>query len=236
MDQPRSLAADALGLIRGPVATQALVRALRDSTTRRLDPVLEQAEYVVANRIAENLDHSSDADAVDALLDALRTYPYPGCVKALSRTRERRAIPLLAERLGDDVTRDAAVEGLRRFDPELTQRVLVQTVADRRLDNGVERSDRVWGRAAAVLLLGELGVADVELARALDDPQAEVREAAARALSVRGAVDTRAIDVLVDALGGEDGCAPRRPVKRSRPSRKRPFHGFWRRLYGAVKT
>jgi HEAT repeat protein len=204
--QPRCLAADALSGIGGAEAVDALLRALLDSVSRRLDPVLQQAEEVVVSRIAEHLGHVREARVVDALLAALRTHPYRGCATALGMLGETQAIPLLVECLHDDFAREPAMDALRRMGqaavPELTRALMEPYVP-----HESEGSTWVDGRAAAASLLGDIGCEEAisALARALRDGQRRVRLAAAIALCARGGERARsAVPVLVEALGDED--------------------------------
>lgn len=199
VDRPRSVAADALGLIGSPSAADALMRALADATERQLDPVQAQAEYVVVNRIAENLGDIGDPRAVGPLVSALTLGAYPACATALGRLRDSRAIPVLVERLHSDVTRETASDACRRFARDLVLPHLQRAVASGATPH--ERADRGWGRAAAVTLLAESGADEHVLRRALDDRADDVQQAAALALCARGRSDERVIAILVDALG-----------------------------------
>lgn len=198
-DQPRSLAADALGLIGSPSAVDALLRGLADGIERPLDSVLAQAESVVVNRIAENLGEIGDRRAVEPLMSALRIQAYPACATALGRLRDLRAIPVLVDRLHSDVTGRTASDALRRFASDLVCPHLDRAAVSGGTEN--ERADRAWGRAAAVTLLAELENDKHVLHRALDDRSSDVQQAAALALCGRGRLDERAIAVLVNALG-----------------------------------
>jgi HEAT repeat protein len=154
--QPRCLAADALAMIGGQAAFEALLRTLADSLERRLDPVLREAETAVVNCVAEHLGAIGDARAADLLLQALESHPYRGCARALGRLHEVRAIPRLVQCLDDDVARMAAMDALRGFGRQ-PEAHLVHALAHPRTRHGVEGATRVAGRAAAASLLGELG-------------------------------------------------------------------------------
>lgn len=200
VEQPRCLAADALGLIGTRRAVDALLRALSDSTERRLEPVLEQAEYVVVNCIAENLGGSRDPRVVHALIEALFVRAYPEAVHALGRLENADAVPVLVERLHADVTREAAMDALRGFGPDFVRPHLVAAVTAGPAQGETERSDRAWGRAAASTLLGEIGGGEGALRRALSDRSEDVQLAAALALCATGECDDDVLRILVNAL------------------------------------
>jgi HEAT repeat protein len=204
--QPRMLAADALGMIGGPVALEALVAGLHDSMTRRLDPVLRHAEDAVVDVISRQLARFPDVCATEALLEALRRHPYPGCVEALGRRGDSRVLPLLVERLHDDFSRAAAMDAIRFIGPPAEQ-ALLSALQTSLQPFGREPPSRVAGRAAAAALLGELKCesAETALLEALSDAEAEVREAAAVALVVNYKTDQRTpIAILIDALASEN--------------------------------
>jgi len=202
--QPRCLAADALGLIGTREAVDALLRALADSTTRRLEPVLDHAEYVVINSIAENLGSCRDRRVVHALIAALTARAYPEAVRALARLGDADAIPVLVERLHADVTREAALDALRGFHAELVRPHLVATVTGGPTQGETERTDRAWGRAAACTLLGEIGGGASALRHALTDPSNDVQVAAALALGTSCDWADDVLRILVNALQTAD--------------------------------
>jgi len=205
----RCLAADALGAI-GGIAIPALTRALRDSITRAPDPVLLEAESVVANRIAEHLGKHCTQEVTEALLEALRTRPYPACARALGRIGDPCAMPLLVECIYDDCARQAALEALRQFGREACT-ALATALAKPLLINGREAPSRIDGRAAAARLLGELEdenplpEAKIALRAALNDRQRTVRLEAALSLARRaGSVSHETVGVLAMALDEPD--------------------------------
>lgn len=204
VEQPRCLAADALGLIGTRRAVDALLRALSDSTERRLEPVLQNAEYVVINCIAENLGGCRDPRVAHALIRALSLRAYPEAVRALARLGNPDAVPVLIERLHADVTREVALDALHGFSPELVRPHLVAAVTSRPAQGETERSDRAWGRAAACALLAEVGGGEVALRRALSDRSVNVQEAAALALRATGECDDEVLRILVSALQTAD--------------------------------
>lgn len=188
----RYLAADALAAIPGPAATAALVRALRDSIARSLDPASLESEDVIVNRVAEHLGHRASAgggELAELLLDALQMRPYRQCVLALGRLGERRAIPRLIDCLHDDTVRSAAAEALRGLG-DASIEPLIDTLLEPRLEHGLEPPSRIDGRVAAARLLGELAErsgAAPRVARALAlgllDGQRAVRVEAALSLA-----------------------------------------------------
>jgi hypothetical protein len=69
--RPRVLAAGALAGIGGRKAIAALLRALRDSSTRAVEPGSMEAECVVICTIAEHLARTPNAEIIDALRTVL---------------------------------------------------------------------------------------------------------------------------------------------------------------------
>jgi HEAT repeat protein len=207
----RCWAADALACIGGDTAIAALTRALRDSGTRVLRPVLQEAEDVVVYRTAEHLTLYPQSAVTGALLEALRHRPNSGCVRTPGRLGSEQAIPDLVHCLSEDATRSAAVAALRETGPTCTLQ-LARLVADNTTPSGVESPSHVDGRAAAAGLLGEWlncsqpkTAARNSLTLALADPQRLVRIAAAIALSQGDTRDVaRALPLLIDALDDPD--------------------------------
>jgi HEAT repeat protein len=189
----RCMAADALGAIGGPLATAALVRALRDCIRRELDAVSQEAEAVVVNRIAEHLGRCPNAEITDALLEALSARPYPACAAALGACGDPRAIQLLVGRLGDDCSRPAAAGALSTFGSHACP-ALIDALTSPHTPYGIEPPSQIDARATAAQLLGKLseacsestGVAAAQaLGAALKDVQRKVRIEAALALARR---------------------------------------------------
>ncbi len=194
--RPRYWAADALAAIPGSASTAALVRALRDSVARRLDPVSLEAEDVIVNRIADHLAERPDSNVAEALLEAFGVRLYSHCASALGRLREPRALPRLIECLFDDVARPAAVAALCEFGERAVAPVARVLLVPRLVD-GREPPYALDARAAAARLLGAIsnravasndrGVApeaiDRTLTLALRDAQRAVRIEAALALA-----------------------------------------------------
>jgi HEAT repeat protein len=68
----RVLAANALAAIGGREAIAALLRALRDSSTRAVEPGSMEAKCIVICTIAEHLARTPNAEIIDALRTVLR--------------------------------------------------------------------------------------------------------------------------------------------------------------------
>jgi HEAT repeat protein len=197
----RSMAADALGAIGGEAADAALARALMDSTSRTLNPVFQEAEAVVVSRIVTHLSRHQRRSATDALLESMRLRPGPACAQALGELGDPRAIPLLVRSLGEDAAREAAMDALRRFGRAPVLR-LHAALARPHLVGDIEPPTSVDARAAAAVLLGELGEC-APLLLALEDRARLVRVAAAMSLLQMpdAAPLTAALEILVDGLG-----------------------------------
>jgi hypothetical protein len=200
LHHPRSLAADALGVIGGEAADGALARALMDSTRRVLNPVFQEAEAVVVGRIATHLSRHQRHSATEALLESMRLRPGPACARALGELRDPRAIPLLVRSLGEDAARDAAMNALRRFGrtPILRLRALL---ARPHYVGDIEPPTSIDARAAAAVLLGEI-VERAPLLLALEDRARPVRVAAAMSLLQMSASPPlpAALEILVQGL------------------------------------
>lgn len=212
----RCWAADALAGIGSRWAILALIRALRDSSTRVLSPVLQESEAVVLGRIAEHLSVISDAHISDELLEVLRQHPAsPSCVRAVGRRRDPRALALLGRCLFEDASRAAAAEALRLFGERAVPQLLgaVEALPG---NAASEAPTHIEGRRVAATLLNDWlgsgeGAADAGasaravLVRRLRDSQPSVRLAAAIALSGADAADAECIaQILVSALGEID--------------------------------
>ncbi len=202
--QPRRLAAEALGSIGTAAAREALVAALVDSGTRRLDPVLRLAEDVVLDAIAARLAILNEHRAVEPLIALLRERPHAGCARALGRLAGREAIPVLVACLSEDFARSPAADALRRLGVDagdaLARALIRVTAADE-----VEGSSSIQGRCTAADLLGEIGNLTVPLVWALFDRERPVRLHAALALAGRGKDEAEAIaPILLELLEEAD--------------------------------
>lgn len=201
--QPRRLAAEALGAIGGAAALDALLAALDDSGTRELDPVLRLSEDAVLASIAEQLATAGERRAVEKLIALLAQHPHAGCVRALDRLGDARAIPVLTACLRDDFARGPAIEALRRFGrtagAELSRCLLSPLIV-----RGYEGSSSIAARCAAAELIAEAAVVRLPLAWAMFDAQRSVRVRAALALT-RSPDETRAVaPALIEALDSSD--------------------------------
>jgi HEAT repeat protein len=213
----RCWASDALAAIGSGLATQALIRALRDCASRNPAVPSREAEDVVVSTVAEHVGATRTPDALPTLIAALERRPYPGCVRALAPFADPRAAGVLLQSLLDDTTRGAAMDALRRLGPITIPR-LARLLAHVHLVNGAEPPSRMDGRAAAAVLLGTLlpqysGViteterteARRTLSAAVRDPQRAVRIAAALSLSrYSEGRALPAVRMLLGALGDPD--------------------------------
>lgn len=210
----RCWAADALAGIGSDMAIDALIRALRDASTRHLPPAPQEAEAVVIGRIVEHLSTVCSAAVSDALFEALRRHPTsPSCVHAIGVRVDERALPLLVAGLFDDASRSAAVRALKRYGSRAIPHVVDAATAPT-INIAMESFIHVEGRRTAVEFLGYCLAGDKPIAadhvellraplvRALRDPQHSVRLTAALALS---GIDTghadSVVEILISALG-----------------------------------
>ncbi len=205
--QPRCLAADALAIIGSRDARQALVRALRDSGSRRLEPVLDLSERAVINCIARHLGRMGDVACADAILEVFAARRAPGCARALGWLGDTRAVPLMIQCLRDDMARDEVMEALASLGPK-AEPALCRALISRPDGEQAEAPTSVSARAAIAAILGRVGTRACTLALtwALWDEEQEVRFAAALALCERfgpAAIPTAA-ETLIDALGARD--------------------------------
>jgi HEAT repeat protein len=211
----RCWAADALAAIGGPLAIQALTRALQDLSKRRLAPVPHEAEGVIIHCVAEHLSSSTDPAIATTLLQALRDRPNSGCIRALGRLGEPRAIPEFVRCLADDAVRGAAIDALRRLGSRsafplaqmLSQSVASESLSPSQLDGCVAAAELLgdWvGRHTIACDAAEVLSRNV-LVECPADGRRRVRVAAAIALS-HGTSDqiARVFRVLIDALDEPD--------------------------------
>lgn len=205
VDQPRRLAADALGAIGGVAAADALLAALEESAARHraLPPVLREAESGVLGSLAEALSRLADHRAPEALVRILEESCHAGCLAALASFRDARAVGFAARCLRDGAASGPATWVLRSYGRASLQ-ALAETLASSLFDHGVEPPTSAAGRALAATLLGELAgrAAERALTAALGDAAPAVRLAAALALAPLGAdLAARAAPELARALG-----------------------------------
>jgi HEAT repeat protein len=205
--QPRTLAAEALGLIGGTRAVDALIAALLAGDIADLPHVLRLSEEAVRNCVARELGRLGDPRAIEPLLEALRRFHLVEAGAALGRFGEVRAVPSLIDCLEDSFIRERAATVLLEFGPDALG-PLIESVGRRRARDGDELRPSRERRAACTRLLGELRNPDAEapLVACLTDEAQEVRVAAGLALSrlAPGARDLEVIPALVEGLRGRD--------------------------------
>jgi HEAT repeat protein len=197
--QPRMLAAEALGLIGGARAVEALATALVAGDLATLDPVVRLSEEAVREAMARELGRLGGPAAVEPLLEALQRFHLVEAGLALARVRERRAVPLLVDCLEDPFRRERAGAALREFGAAGVD-ALIESLQQPRALDGEEVRPSLERRAESARLLGELGDprAAPALREGLTDAARDVRVAAAVALARLGA--GRATITLVPPL------------------------------------
>jgi HEAT repeat protein len=185
--QPRMLAAEALGLIGGARAAEALAAALVAGDLASLDPVVRLSEEAVREVMARELGQLGAPAAVEPLVEALQRFRLVEAGLALARLREPRAVPLLVECLEDPFRRERAGAALVEFGPVGVD-ALIESLRERRMFDGDEVRPSLERRAESARLLGELGDprAEPALRESLTDGARDVRVAAAVALARLG--------------------------------------------------
>jgi hypothetical protein len=163
---PRCRAVRALG---GLEAREALLAYFEKFEPPR-DPVVLFAEDAVRSAVAHELMRWREEDIFRALLKAARRRATIGLIEALAEFGRSEAVPLLFERLEDDLCRNAAFTALLRT-PEETRQYAILAVRHGNL-RGPAASRR---RRAAAELFRELGISREEwqdISRLLeeDDP------------------------------------------------------------------
>ena len=192
----RRAALRATAAVRGPGAVELLVRALGD-----IDALVRLDACVLAGRLAAAEGRTRLADALLARLSDERHGVRAQAARALGLLRvESASYGLFAavERDRDPVVRIAAVEALGRIGGRGAPPVV---------RGALERDDDGRVRAAAAVTLGALGPPGPPgppeaLERALTDPSARVRAAAAMGLALVGSDE--AVGVLEKTLSGRD--------------------------------
>jgi HEAT repeat protein len=180
--EPRCLAAEALGIIRGEEATEGLLSALLRPFDV-MDPVLKLEEEIVRDCICHALESIGDARAIPALLFALETYHLAGAGEALAGFREKKAIPILIKMLEDSFKRIRVSDTIIKFGRDAVDE-LIKTTGEKEANHGYEILPSIERRAEAARLLGSIGDKDsaVFLVDLLDDEQSVVRFESAIAL------------------------------------------------------
>ena len=182
--RPRSLAAEALRIIGGQEAFEALVKGLHIFQQVE-DPVVALDEEAVKNRIAAELKYFRER-AIGPLLEALGRQRLVGAAESLAELNEQRAIPSLIELLEDSFKRSRISDAILRFGAAALPK-LIATTKFRKLNGGLETPQSIERRAAAARLIGVIGgkIAFSRLAELLYDEQRLVRcEAALHLLRV----------------------------------------------------
>ena len=199
--QPRILAAEALGLIGGARATEALATALVAGDLTSLDPVVRLSEDAVREVMARELGRLGGPRVVEPLLEALRRFRVLEAGLALARLHERRALPLLVACLEDSFRRERAGAALVEFGPGAID-ALIESLGRPLTFAGEEIRPSLERRTESARLLGALGDSRAvpALREGLTDGARSVRIAAAVALTRLG-VETPA-DVLPALLEG----------------------------------
>jgi HEAT repeat protein len=202
--EPRSLAAEALGMIGGEEAILGLISVLNSCDLDLLDPRVCFAEETVRNQAARQLGVLGDERAIEPLLTCLREGHLRGAAEALASFREKRAIPYIIEMLEDDYARDAASKALIKFGKDAVL-LLIETLTKRNYTPFKNETNlSVKRRAEATRLLAEIGDprAIQPLLERLEDEKGEVRLAAALSLLEIGANKDEIIKAIPEFIIG----------------------------------
>lgn len=199
--KPRSLAAEALTVIGGQEAFDALLKSLF-AFTEIDDPVTALEEEAVKNIIATRLRHFGKG-AAEPLLKAMREQHLIAAGESLAELGNKRAIPYLVDMLEDSFKRPRASEALLKFGTDATEDLL-NTIRNKKLENNFEPLPSIERRAEAAKLLGFIGDAKCfpDLIEFLDDEQELVRFEAALSLVLlmREKTPPRVIKVIKPSL------------------------------------
>lgn len=153
---PRVVAAEVLGAIGGPLATQALIGALCRGPLRVDDPALRSSEEVVRSAVARELARLGNRSAAGPLLYALRRFRLVDAGRALLRFGDARAIPYLVECLENEPTREAAAAVLLEFGAAAVA-ALTAGLTRREDQDGAETPGSKARRNACARLLAVIG-------------------------------------------------------------------------------
>jgi HEAT repeat protein len=172
--RPRRLATEALSVIGGEEAFNALVKCLF-AFTEIDDPITMLEEEAVKNIIAAELRHFGKVAAAP-LLKALAEQSLVAAGESLAELGEKCAIPHLVDMLEDSFKRPRVAEAILTFGPDATEELL-KTMGYKKIENDFEPLPSVERRAGAAKLLGLIGDRRCvpELLRLLDDEQESVR-------------------------------------------------------------
>ena len=150
----RSLSAEALRIVGGREAFEALVKGLNIFLGVE-DPITALEEEAVKNRIAAELKYFG-GEAIGPLLKALETQHLVGAAESLAELKEQKAIPYLTELLEDSFKRLRISEAILEFGPAALEK-LIETTKFRKLKDSVEMLPSLERRATATRLLGAIG-------------------------------------------------------------------------------
>lgn len=172
--RPRRLATEALRVIGGEAAFNAMVKSLFVFTEID-DPVTALEEEAVKNIIAAELRYFGKVAAAP-LLKALEEQTLVAAGESLAESGEQLAIPCLVHMLEDSFKRPRVAEALLKFGSDVTKELL-KTIRYRKMENDFEPLPSVERRAEAAKLLGIIGDRRCVsvLLRLLDDEQESVR-------------------------------------------------------------
>lgn len=104
----RRLAVEALNVLAGPEALDALIEIATERLAEIPDPAVRLAEEIVCSRAACALADFPDSRARETLLRLLNGKPLIGVAEAFEKLRDMRAIPRLVRWLEDDFVADPA--------------------------------------------------------------------------------------------------------------------------------
>ncbi len=199
--RPRSLAAEALTVIGGQEALDALVKSLF-AFTEMDDPVTAFEEEAVKNIIAAQLKHFGKV-ASEPLMKALEEQHLIGAGESLAELGEQRSIPYLVDMLEDSFKRPRAANVLLKFGSDATEDLL-NTIRNKKMENDFEPLPSIERRAEAAKLLGLIGDAKCfpDLLELLNDEQEAVRFETALSLVLlrRKKTPQKAMELITSSL------------------------------------
>lgn len=183
--QPRVLAAEALGILGGERAVEALITVLDFNDVSAADPTVRLSEEVVRNAAAEQLGKIGDPRAIEPLLSALQKYHLLEAARTLALFRERRALSEMVSMLEDPFCQERMAEAILMFGEEAIPVLIENLKTHRHIFEEQEAKISVERRISVAALLGKNGSPQAlpALRWALRDPQEAVREAAALAIA-----------------------------------------------------
>jgi len=195
--RPRRLAVEALRVIGGQEAFNALVKSLF-AFTEIDDPVKALEEEAVKNIIAAQLKHFGKV-ASEPLMKALTEQHLIGAGESLAELGEKPAIPYIVDMLKDSFKRPRAADALLKFGSDATEDLL-NTIRNKKMENDSEPLPSIERRAEAAKLLGLIGETKgfPDLLGCLYDEQGPVRfeTALSLVLLMREKAPQKAIEVI----------------------------------------